>query len=86
MKETKEALIGLVVLGKLVSDRLKDGVQLDDAMAIGQALLVDGSLKEKVMAGIKDAEKIKDEVKDMDLAKILELAKVIPDLIKEIQA
>jgi hypothetical protein len=80
MKESKEALIALAVLGKLVSDRLKDGVDLSDAIAIGQALLVDGEIKAKVEAGYKDADKIDEEFKDFSIAKAIELAAVLPEL------
>lgn len=80
MKETKEALVALVLLGKLVADRLKDGVQLDDAIAIGQALLLDGEFKTKLEAGYVGYDKIGDEFKDLTLAKIIDLAAVLPEL------
>jgi len=80
MKESKEALVALAMLGKLVSDRLKDGVDLSDAVAIGQALLVEGEFKEKVEAGWKDADKIDDEFKDFSIAKAIDLAGVLPEL------
>lgn len=85
MKETKEALLALVVLGKFVSDRLKDGVQLDDALALGQALMVDGKFKDIVMAGYKDANLIDDEFKNFSVAKGLALAQVLPDLVKALK-
>lgn len=82
MKETKEALVALVKLGKFVADRLKDGAQLEDAVALADALMKDGEFKAVVMAGWKDADKIGDEFKDFSLAKGLELAQVIPDLVE----
>lgn len=86
MKETKELLVALVLLGKFVSDRVKDGVQLDDAMALGQALLLDGEFKSKIEAGYKDADKIGDEFKDFGLVKALELMQVIQELVVIVQA
>lgn len=86
MKESKEALVALVLLGKLVADRLKDGVQLDDAVAIGQALMIEGEFKTKVMAGIKDYDLIGEEFKDFGLQKALELAQVIPELAEILKA
>ncbi len=80
MKETKEAIIALALLGKLVADRVKDGVDLQDAVAIGQALLIDGEFKAKIDAGYKDAELIKGEFQDFSLAKAIELAAVLPEL------
>ena len=82
MKETKEALLALVVIGKFVSDRLKDGVQLDDAIALGNALISDGEFKRIVQAGYKDYQLIDDEFKDFNLAKALELVAVLPELAK----
>lgn len=81
MKETKELLIGLVLLGKLVADRVKDGVQIDDAIAIGEALLKDGEFKTKIEAAYKDADKINDEFKDFDFVKGLSLVQIVPELI-----
>ena len=37
VKETKEALIALVVLGKAIAELAKDGLDLSDAMALLQA-------------------------------------------------
>ena len=85
MKETREMLLALVVLGKFVSDRLKDGVQLDDAVALGSALLVDGEFKRLVQAGYVGAELIDDEFKDFNLAKALELVQAIPELVAILQ-
>ena len=34
MKETKEAVIGLLVIAKIVGDVLKDGPQIADAMVL----------------------------------------------------
>ena len=85
MKETKELLLALAMVGKLVVDRVKDGVDLSDAAAVAQALLVDGELKSAVEAAVKDIDKIDDELKDFSVAKGLELAQVIPQLIEVLQ-
>lgn len=85
MKETKEAIIALAVLGKFVADRVKDGVQLDDALALGTALMADGEFKTLVQAGYQGMDKISDEFKDMSLAKGLELVEVIPKLVEILQ-
>lgn len=86
MKETKEALIALVMLGKLVSDRMKDGVALDDAMAIGQALLVDGEFKSKIESGYQGADLISAEFADFSIQKAIDLAAVLPELSAILQA
>jgi len=81
VKETKEALIAMAILGKFVTDKLKDGVQLEDAMALGSALLVDGEFKSKVMAGIHGIEMVPKEVSDLSAADIIEMCQIIPELI-----
>ncbi len=86
VKETKEAILALVVLGNFVAMRLKDGAQMDDATALGQKLLLDASFKAKIMAGIEGRDKIQSEVTELDLADVLELAKVLPEILKEIEA
>lgn len=85
MKETKELLMALVMVGKLVADRAKDGVDLTDALAVGQALLEDGKVKDAVLAAIKDLDKVDDELKSLDLAKALELVQVVPELVAVIK-
>jgi hypothetical protein len=85
VKETKEAILALVILGKFIADRLKDGAQLDDALALGQKLIEDGEFKTKVLAGIEGAEKVPDELGELDTADLLDLAKVIPDILVELQ-
>lgn len=85
MKETKELLLALALLGKLVASRLKDGVQLDDAIAVGTALLTDPKLKASLEAAMKDFDKIDDEFKDFNLAKGLELLQVLPEMIAALE-
>lgn len=85
VKETKEGILALVVLGKFVAERLKDGVQMDDAAAL-VAKLGDEAFKAKVMAGIEGMEKIPAEVKDIQLAELLEIAQIIPDVLAELKA
>lgn len=85
LKETKEAVLALATIGKFVIDRVKDGVDLNDAVALGQKLLLDGQFKEIVSAGIKDADKIDEELKGLNLAKAIELAKLVPQIIDIVQ-
>lgn len=85
VQETKEAILALVVIGKFVADRLKDGVQLDDGMAL-LAKLVDEEFKAVVEAGVKGVELVPVEMGEIDLGDVLELAKVIPDVVAKIQA
>jgi urease gamma subunit len=84
VKETKEAILALVIIGKFVADKAKDGLDFSDAMALGQKLM-DEAFKAKVMAGVQGMELIPAEMKDLKLAEVFELAQVIPDIIAEIQ-
>lgn len=86
VKETKEALVAFAVLGAFVAARLKDGAQLDDALALGQKLIGDAEFKGKVMAGIEGIDKVPSEVKDLQLSEVLEIAQVIPELLVAIKA
>lgn len=81
MKETEEMVVALLKLGKLVAGRLKDGAQLDDAVAIGTALVTDGALKAAVDAAVKDMDKIDEELKAAGVAEYLTLAaKILPEI------
>jgi len=85
IKETKEALIGAMALGVFVAARLKDGAQLDDALALGQKFVGDADFKAKVMAAIEGIDKVPAEVKDISFAEVLELAQVMPELLAAIK-
>lgn len=85
MKETKEGILALIILGKFVADRMKDGLAIDDAMALGQKLL-DEEFKKVVLAGIDGMDKIPDEVKHMGMAEVFELAQMIPEILTILKA
>ena len=84
VKETKEAILALVVLGKFVADRLKDGADIGDALALGQKL-TDEAFKSKVMAGVDGLDKVALELKDLKFAEVFELAQIIPEILVELQ-
>lgn len=84
VKETKEAILALVVIGKFVVDRLKDGAQIDDAIALGTALLADGDFKATVMAGVNGIDQVPAEVKELDIQDMIEIAKVIPEIVAKL--
>jgi hypothetical protein len=87
MKETQEALVAMALVGKLVIERCKDGVDLQDALAVGTALLTDGKLKAAVEAGVKDASLIDDELRAAKLADFLALAAaVMPEFVALLEA
>lgn len=83
--ETKEALKALVVVGKFVVDRLKDGVGLDDLTALITKLVADPEFKKVLDAGVAGIDKVPAELADLDFAEIIEIAAIMPELLKVIQ-
>ena len=81
VKETKEGLLAIALLGGFIAQRLKDGAQIEDAVALATKLMGDADFKAKVMAGVEGLDKIPAEVKDLKLAELLEIAQIIPELI-----
>lgn len=85
VKETKELLLALVALGAFVKERVQDGVDMGDAMALGQALVLPGQLKTLVEAGYRDVEKVGEELGSMGLTEYIELAALLPEMLKLLQ-
>lgn len=83
VKESKEALIALAAIGKVVIDLAKDGVDFGDAVALGSKLISDSSFRSKVTVGIQGSDKIVDELKDIAASEALEL---IEALISELKS
>lgn len=77
VKETKEAIIAAIALGKYVALRLKDGAGLDDAMALGSKLVTDAEFRQKLEAGAKDIEKSLAEVKNLSFNEGAELLQAV---------
>lgn len=86
IKETKEALLAMFVLGKFIAERAKDGVDLNDAMALFTKLVADPDFKGKLDAGVKGYEQIGNELGDVSFAEGLELAGVLLEMLKELKA
>lgn len=84
IKETREAVKGAGVLLLFILTRLKDGVGIDDAIAIFAKFQTDEEFKTVLVEAYKGAEKIKGEVKNIDLIKGLTLGKDVMDLIPQI--
>lgn len=85
VKELKEAIVAAVLVGKLAAVLMKDGVQMEDAVAL-MAKMQDAEFKAKVMAGVEGMDKIPAELKDLQLAEMLEVAQVIPEVIAILKA
>ena len=76
-KETKELLIALIHLVKLLSEHLKDGVGVEDAMIIYD--LVNDPVYKEALIGINQ---ILPEIKNLSISDAIELIKVVLDELK----
>lgn len=74
VKETKEALVALVKLGKEVSALAKDGLDLKDAAALGIKFASDENFRGMVVGAIEGCSNIPAEVKDISFEEGVELA------------
>lgn len=83
VKESKEALVALVILGKAVASVAKDGLDLSDVVALGTKFVSDEKFRVAVVEGIKGLEKIGPELKDLAASEALELLGAIYDELKK---
>ncbi len=84
IKETKEALIAINAIAIFIISRMKDGVGLDDAMAIWDKMSGENELKDKVITAFENWQQIPGELDDLDLDEAIELGKLQMDFIPSI--
>ena len=89
IKESKEALEGMMELSICMMEVFKDGMQLSDAMELWDKLKNDPSVSAKMMMAYEGYKKIPSEMKDLDIAEGIQLAMCVmqrvPDMIKVFQ-
>jgi len=73
IKETKEVVSGVVVLSAFLIKQFRDGVGIDDAVAIIDKLKNDEGFKVVLLEAVKGVQKVPAEVSDLDTHEILEL-------------
>jgi|MudIll2142460700_1097286.scaffolds.fasta_scaffold201555_3 hypothetical protein len=83
VKESKEALVALVVLGKAVAELAKDGLDLSDGLALGSKFIADEKFRAAVVEGIKGIDKVGPELKDIAASEALELLGAIYEELKK---
>lgn len=87
IKETKEAVVGLLTIASLLATHFKKGVKLENAMALFAQLQTDEELKAKIEAAMKDVDKVGSETKELSAKEILEiLIEALPEVEKLIEA
>lgn len=78
--ETKEALLGLLKLTKVMAESFKDGFQAAD-IAVLITKIQEEPLKSELLAAYNGIDKVPSEVKDVS---ILEVASLLPEVIPAI--
>ena len=75
VKESKEAIVGVLVLGAIVAKELKNGFQFPgDLVAMFAAIQADEIKKAKLEAAVADIQKVPAEIGDLSISEIVELA------------
>ena len=82
VKETKQALVALVLLGKTIALAAKDGLDLSDAVALGSKLVSDEKFREALVEGVKGIDQVPAELKDIAASEALELLGAVYEALK----
>jgi hypothetical protein len=73
IKETKEAVIGALVLASFIIERSKDGLKVDDALALYEKFNSDAEFKALMVQAFDNVKAVGDEVKDLSVPEVFEL-------------
>ena len=82
VKETKQTLVALVLLGKTIALAAKDGLDLSDAVALGSKLVSDEKFREALVEGVKGIDQVPAELKDIAASEALELLGAVYEALK----
>lgn len=82
VKESKEALVAVVLLVKEISKAAKDGLDLSDAVALGSKFVADEKFREKLVKGVQGIDKLPAELKDIAASEALELLGALYEQLK----
>ena len=81
--QSKEAIVALIVLGKFVAERAKDGLDLSDAVELVKKFVMDEEFKGVLEAGVKGLDAIPSELSDIELQEAVELIGLIVGALKK---
>lgn len=73
IKESKEALHGILVLGAFIAKRAKDGLGADDAAALASALMGDEAFQGALKDAVDGIQSVPAELKDLSAEEAVEL-------------
>lgn len=82
VKESKEALVAVVLFVKEISKAAKDGLDLSDAVALGSKFVTDAEFREKLVKGVQGIDKLPAELKDIAASEALELLGALYEQLK----
>lgn len=82
VKETKQLLVALVLLGKTIALVAKDGLDLSDAVALGSKLVSDEKFRDALVEGVKGIDQVPAELKDIAASEALELLGAVYEALK----
>ena len=89
IKELKEAIEAVLVIGAEMAIRLKDGADLGDVGALWDKWKNDAEFKAVIEAGYTDISKVSDEVSDLSISEMVEIISLLiakaPALIEAIK-
>lgn len=89
IKETREAIDGFFAVGGFLWSRFKDGVGVDDAIAIWEKLKNDEEFKKVITDAYQGWQAIPGELADLDtrevVALIVHITQKVPDLFKSLK-
>ena len=83
IKDTKELLVGVLEISLVLVERFKDGIGLDDGVAIYDKFVNDPEFKAKVLAAYDGYKNVSAEAKDLSIAEIIELLVVSSEYVKK---
>lgn len=83
VKESKEAILAVVSLGKYVSSLAADGLDLSDLGSLVAKFVGDAKFREALEAGVKGIDKVPEELKELDGSEAVELVAAIVDAIRK---
>jgi hypothetical protein len=86
-KETKETLIGILTLARLLAEEFKDGAQVTDVAVVLAKISASEELKTKMLEAYNGIENVPSEVRDLTVYESLDLlATAIPEFVSLVGA
>ncbi len=83
MKESKEAIVGIIKLYKEVALLAKDGLQPKDGLDLIVAIATHASLRDALLEAVKGSSEIPSEWSELKFGEIAELVEIVIDEMKK---